>query len=146
MSEVILLSHGFQPEYEAGFANGLARNGVRVILIGSDMTLCSRIEPKVEIVNLRGSQDPRRPIWKKSINIIRYWVSCFSFLLSHRGMPVHVIGIFSTRHLWISLIEAWLIKWVSGSYILTVHNLLPHDRHTVINARVALGFTGLLRI
>ena len=58
--DVILLSHGFQSEYEAGFANGLARNGVHVILIGSDTTLRDRIESSVKIINLRRSQDPRR--------------------------------------------------------------------------------------
>ncbi|MEP6605254.1 MAG: glycosyltransferase family 4 protein [Nitrosospira sp.] len=134
MPEVVLLSHGFQPEYEAGFTNGLARNGVRVILIGSDTTLRHRIEPSVEIINLRRSQDPNRAVWKKMLNIIRYWCNYFAFLLRHRGVPVHVIGMFSTKQLWVSLIEAWLTKWASGGYILTVHNLLPHDRQTAINA------------
>ena len=81
MPEVVLLSHGFQPEYEAGFTNGLARNGVRVILIGSDTTLRHRIEPSVEIINLRRSQDPNRAGWKKMLNITRYWCNYFTFLI-----------------------------------------------------------------
>jgi glycosyltransferase involved in cell wall biosynthesis len=134
MREVILLSHGFQGEYEAGFANGLARNGVQVILVGSDTTLRERIEPTVKIVNLRRSQDPARPVWKKGLNIIRYLCSYSLFLWEHRGVRIHVIGMFSTGQLWISLLEAWLTRLVAGPYILTVHNLLPHDRHTGTNA------------
>ena len=53
---IILLPHGFQAEYELGFANGLARNGVNVTLIGSDTTLISRLEPSVKLLNLRGSR------------------------------------------------------------------------------------------
>jgi|GEM_PF-250298 len=133
MNEVILLSHGFQPEYEAGFANGLARNDMHVILIGSDTTLCNRIEASVEVINLRRSQDPRRPVWKKALNLMRYWFDCFAFLWQHRNIPVHVIGTFTTSKLWISLIEAWLTRWISGHYVLTVHNLVPHDRHNAVN-------------
>lgn len=131
---VILLSHGFQPEYEAGYANGLARNGIHAILIGSDTTLRNRIELGVEIINLRRSQDPHRVAWKKALNLMRYWFDYFTFLLRHRDIPVHVIGTFTTGKLWISLIEAWLTRRISGHYMLTVHNLLPHDRHTPINA------------
>jgi glycosyltransferase involved in cell wall biosynthesis len=134
MQRVILLPHGFQPEYEAGFANGLARNGVRVTLIGSDMTLCDRLDPSVENINLRRSQNPRRAAWNKALNLMRYWFECFTFLLRNRGVPVHVIGTFTTGKLWISLIEAWLTRWAAGPYILTVHNLLPHDQHSPINA------------
>ena len=56
----VLVSHGFQPDYEAGFANGLVRNGVGVTLIASDQSLYDRLVPKIEVLNLRGSQYPSR--------------------------------------------------------------------------------------
>lgn len=133
--QVILLAHGFQPEYEAGYANGLARNGCAVTLIGSDMSLADRLDAGVTLLNLRGSQDPARPRWRKATNMLRYWLQCYGYVLRHRGMPVHVIGNFSTGNLRVSWLEAWLTRLLAGRYAMTVHNLLPHDNH---NARSAL--------
>jgi glycosyltransferase involved in cell wall biosynthesis len=137
VSEVILLSHGFQPEYEAGYANGIARRGMTVSLIGSDTTLIDRLEPGVRFINLRRSQSPNRSRAEKVQNLIRYFLAYCFFLFRRRGTAVHVIGQFSTQSLWLSLVESWLTRMVSGRYILTVHNLLPHDRHTWINTRLS---------
>ena len=122
MRKVILLPHGFQPEYEAGFANGLARNGWSVVLIGSDMSLVDRLDQGVQFLNLRGSQDPDRTRWRKALNLLGYWQRSYWYLLRHRGTPVHVIGDFSTADLRISLIEGRLTRLLAGQYVLTVHN------------------------
>lgn len=136
MSDVILLSHGFQSEYEIGFANGLARNGLAVTLIGSDNTLVSRAAPGVSIVNLRGSQDTARPRLAKATNLLRYVWRYLVYIAAHRGTPVHVTGLFSTSSTVLSLVEAWLTRLCAGPYMLTVHNVLPHERHTSFNRRL----------
>jgi len=120
--QVVLVPHGFQPEYETGFANGLARNGFAVTLIGSDMSLPSRLDAGVRLVNLRGSQDDRRASWRKGLNLGRYWLRYLLFLWRRRGTPVHLIGDFTTADLGISLLEARLTRLVAGRYALTVHN------------------------
>lgn len=130
---IILLAHGFQPEYEAGFANGLVRNGWVVTLIGSDMSLSDRMDVGVTLLNLRGSQDPSRSRLQKSVNLLRYWLRCYGYLLRHRGTPVHMIGNFSTGNLRVSWMEARLTRLLAGRYAMTVHNLLPHDNHTARN-------------
>jgi glycosyltransferase involved in cell wall biosynthesis len=132
---VTLLSHGFQAEYELGYANGLARNGVQVTLIGSDTTLKTRLEPTVKLVNLRGSQDPARPKHKKVIGMLMYWVKCYAYILLHRNTPVHVIGMFNGNP-WVAIAEAWLTRILSKHFILTVHDILPHDQHTTRNAKL----------
>ncbi|MCV4771166.1 hypothetical protein OFC10_34560, partial [Escherichia coli] len=70
--EVLLVSHGFQPHYELCVANGLAENGLRVTLPGSDRTLVGQLREGVSFVNLRGSQDERRPRWRKAQGLLRY--------------------------------------------------------------------------
>ena len=133
-----LLSHGFQAEYEIGFANGVARNGTDVTLIGSDNTLVKRAANGVKVTNLRGSQATDRPTLSKVFNLTRYIVRYLLHLALRRGQAVHLIGMFSTRSTVVSLIEAWLTRLVAGRYVLTVHNLLPHDSHTAFN-RWAFG-------
>ena len=137
--QVILLSHGFQAEYECGFANGLSRNGMAVLLVGSDSTLRDRLDPAVDVLNYRGSQDASRPRSAKAANLLRYWARYAALLLRKRDVPVHVIGLFTTASPWLSLLEAWCTRWLSGGYVLTVHNLLPHGRHTRLNAWLMRG-------
>lgn len=134
MREVILLSHGFQGEYEAGFSNGLAQLGLPVTLIASDATLFDRLDARVRTVNLRGSQDPLRSGPGKLANMMRYWAAYLLYLFRHRGAVVHQIGIPSIGHPLAALIESVLVRCASGGFWLTVHNLLPHDRHTRLNA------------
>jgi glycosyltransferase involved in cell wall biosynthesis len=133
MISVILLSHGFNAEYEMGLANGLARNGADVLLVGSDNTLIQQATSGVRVLNLRGSQAPQRSVGAKLTNMARYFVEYLTFLAPRRGQPVHVIGLFSTRSSTITLVEAWLTRLAVGRYVLTVHNLLPHERHTTLN-------------
>src|SRR5689334_1348981 len=97
MIGVTLLSHGFNAEYEIGFANGLALNGVDVVLLGSDNTLTERARPGVRVLNVRGQQSPKRSVIAKLLNMLRYFGAYLGFLAKRRGHPVHVIGLFSTR-------------------------------------------------
>ena len=133
MLHVTLLSHGFQSEYEIGFANGLAHNGVDVLLIGSDNTQAARSVAGVKILNLRGSQDARRSKFAKSFNLFRYISSYLMFLARSRGRVVHLNGLFTTRVSLVSLLEAWLTRLAVGPYVLTVHDVLPHDGDTPFN-------------
>lgn len=134
---VVLLSHGFQPEYECGFGNGVARNGIRVTMIGSDRTLVDRLDSSIEFLNLRGSQLPNRSGWQKAINILAYWLKYFFFLARNRDRTIHLIGLFTIPNLWVSLCEAWLTRLFAGSFVLTVHNLMPHDKHNRLNAMLS---------
>ena len=131
----VLVSHGFQPDYEAGFANGLARNGVRVTLVASDLTLYDRLDPAIEARNLRGSQDPRRASWRKAINLLWYWLRLL-LLVARRRTVTHLTGLFSTNSFssaWADKAWVWecqCLRFLSRRLILTVHNVVPHDRDT----------------
>lgn len=129
MKEVIVVSHGFQSHYEAGFTNGLARNGVKVHLMSSDKTLYDKLHPNVVAVNVRGSQDPSRPKWRKVLNMLAYHGRLVRYCMGHRGVPVMVIGLQEPEVL-VGVLEAWMLRWLSGRLYLTVHNILPHDKHT----------------
>lgn len=130
---VVLVSHGFQPDYEAGFANGLARNGLDVTLIASDQTLYDRLDPSIEALNLRGGQDASRPSWRKGMNMLWYWIRLL-FLAARRRPVIHLTGLSSLTNVSASLAEAiWAwecrcLSLLSHRLIMTVHNVVPHDR------------------
>jgi glycosyltransferase involved in cell wall biosynthesis len=135
-SSVTLLSNGFQPEYELGFANGLAVNGQQVVLVGSDRTLLERLDKRVVLKNLRRSQDPSRSRSTKVRNVLGYWWRLGSMLRKERPPLVHVIGLFTLRAPIAAFLEAWVLTHLTKRWILTVHNLLPHDRHTWLNRAI----------
>lgn len=128
--KVLVLSHGFQPEYEAGFCNGLAAQGLDVTLVGSNLTLADRLDPRIELLNLRGSQDPARPALAKALNLLRYLARTLALVARRRHDVVHEAGHFPSAAVgpWV----AWglLMRVLARRHVYTVHNLLPHDRDT----------------
>jgi glycosyltransferase involved in cell wall biosynthesis len=133
---VLLVSHGFQPSYEKAFANGLARNGLTVSVITSDRSLVSAFKPGVQAVPLRGSQDPRRSRLQKASRLIAYTFSLYSFLLRRRFRALHLMGIFITASVPLGWLEMLGYRLLSRHLLLTVHNLLPHNRHTRLNRMI----------
>lgn len=131
----ILISNGFQPDYEAGFANGLAANGVEVNLVASDRTLVDKLSPAITVRNLRGSQDEKRPGWRKALNLLHYFLRVFAFVARAR-QPVHMTGLFAlstVRHpladrTW--SLECRLLRLLSPRLLFTVHNVVPHGQDT----------------
>lgn len=127
--ELLLVSHGFQSHYELGVANGLAEQGVPVRLLGSDTTLVQRLHPGVRFQNLRGSQDEKRPRWIKAASLLSYHLKLIALALLHPRHPIMIIGML--RPEWfVGLIECALFRLTGRPLSLTVHNILPHDRHT----------------
>lgn len=127
---VLLISNGFQPNYEKAFANGLSENGLSVVLIASDRTLSSQLSPRVKLVNLRGSQDPRRSALRKAANMVRYGVALAAHLLKHDYQVVHMTGLFMTASPVAGCLECLAYRLVVRRLFMTVHNVLPHGRHT----------------
>ena len=81
---VVLVSHGFQTNYERGFTNGLADAGVAVTLVSSDRTDYAGLRPGIHTVNLRGSQEEDRPGWAKALNMLRYHLGLCAYVLWRR--------------------------------------------------------------
>lgn len=127
--KVLLVSNGFQPNYEKAFANGLAANGVDVALVSSNRTLVAELAQGVETVNLRGSQDPHRAVWKKSANMLRYAGALVCHIGSGRYDIVHLTGLHMTRSIFAGCLEWLVYRLVAKNFFMTVHNILPHGRH-----------------
>lgn len=132
--KAILVSNGFQPNYEKAFANGLARNGVEVTLVSSDRTLVRELDRRVHAIPLRGSQDPRRHRLRKVWGLASYAWRLFGFLTKRRGEALHLTGMFITASVPLGLLEVLAYRLLSRRFLLTVHNILPHDQHTRLNA------------
>lgn len=125
-----LVSHGFQVNYERGFTNGLAGDGRCPLLISSDQTDVRGLHPEVRVHNLRGSHDSRRSVWAKAFNLLRYHLRLCTLISRQRPAVVHVFGL-PYPVLWVGVLEGlWLRIW-AARYVLTVHDLLPHDHHTL---------------
>ncbi len=123
---MLIVYHGFQSAYERGFTNALASNGAVAVLAASDKTELSRLHPAVEVRNIRGSQDARRPKWQKVWNMLCYHSRLLRLAWHERRSTIHIIGLTDFAVL-TGFVEALYFRAVAQKYILTVHNLLPHD-------------------
>ena len=123
---VLIVSHGFQAHYELGFANGLAANGVRVVLLGSDTTLSAKLHPAVKFDNIRRSQDPSRTRWKKAAGMIGYHMRLLRRAWTYRGRPMVIIGLLDPEWI-VGVIEGLILRLLAGELALVVHNVLPHN-------------------
>lgn len=133
--KVLVVSHGFQSHYELGFVNGMAENGLPVLLLGSDTSLADKLHPDVEFANIRGSQDPRRSKWRKTVSMLAYHARLLAAAWRHRGSPVVIIGLLTPE--WpVGVFEGAWLRLLSGNLALVVHNILPHNRHTPAARRV----------
>lgn len=133
VDRVYLLSHGFQTEYEVGFANGVSDNGLQVVMVGSDQSLRHRLRSAIRFLNLRGSQAPGRSRISKAFNLIRYLCSYACLGLKDRRAVFHFNGLFTVRKGPGVLLEALLARIVLRRWWLSVHNVLPHDAETGFN-------------
>lgn len=136
LPKLFLLSHGFQTEYEAGFANGASRVGLDVTVIASDNTLLDRMDSGVRTLNLRGSQNSRRSSLAKAANILRYVAAYTKLGISNRDAIFHFCGLFTLRRGIGVLVEALWSRLAFRTWWLTVHNLLPHDDHSAYTALI----------
>lgn len=125
---VLLISHGFQPSYEKAFANGLASNDVNPTLIASDRSLVQDLLPEVEVLNIRGSQDPKRSKLHKLRNLFLYCTKLLIHVRDRRFGAVHLTGTFMTRSVLAGLLECIVYRLLARSFLMTVHNILPHGR------------------
>lgn len=130
---VLLVSNGFQPNYEKGFANGLARNGVSVELIGADRTLYAELFPSIKAVNLRGSQDPKRSRMVKAFTLLTYVVKLYAHIYASRPQVLHFNGLLLGGVGPMAWVELVLCRLGSKKLWLTVHNIVPHDKHVETN-------------
>lgn len=134
---VLLISHGFQPSYEKAFTNALVHHGIAVTLAASVRTEFDQLAPSVNAINILPSMDPSRSIREKVLAKLRY-VSHLAYLVAqHRKGMVHLIGVFLTTSVLLGVFELLLYRLVCRKLMVTVHNLLPHDRHSYLNHRSA---------
>jgi glycosyltransferase involved in cell wall biosynthesis len=126
---VLIVSHGYENIYERGFCNGLVDFGYESLLVSSDRTDYAGLRPALKWINLRGSQDESRPKWLKVANILWYYARLMSFVALRRRYIVHSIGLIDPALLCGVFLGSWF-RVFARRYVMTVHDLLPHDRET----------------
>jgi hypothetical protein len=125
----ILVPHGFEANYTVGFAKGLAANGVPLCVLASNDTAGCLSAAGIPNANLQGRKSEAPGALEKAANLSMYYWRLLSFLARHRGGTIHFTGVFKNN---LILFEGILInacfKILSGRYVYTAHNVLPHNR------------------
>ncbi len=133
LCENIIIPHGFQDHYTIGYVNGIAKNRIKHILVSSDRLNNIKFDPNVTNINLIGSGDPSRKFVRKTIEYLYYHARLLSLVSrSCFRANIHIIGLLKYPFL-LGIVENLLLRLLSKRLILTVHNLLPHDKQNFVN-------------
>lgn len=125
----VIVPHGFETNFTAGFTGGLAACGVEFVVISCDADDRLLAARGICTANLRGSVDEDRPAPEKARNLLRYYFRLLGFLASHRRCTLHFTGIFRNELLLIEgIILPAMFRLFSKRYLYTAHNVLPHGR------------------
>ena len=131
----LIIPHAFQDHYTVGFTNAVTCGDASITLITSDRLPSTLFDPRVKCLNLIGNNDPRRSITRKVRDYIAYHVKLLMHIFMSRPDTIHVIGVFKYPIL-LGIFENLLLRLATRCLILTVHNILPHDKYSKLNARV----------
>lgn len=129
--KVILVPHNFQEHYAIGFANGVAGRGIAVDYICSDSEDTNFLNPSIKWLNLGQNTRSDRHILDKALRFIRYHTRLVCHVVMNRNAIVHVIALYRNEVV-TGILEGAIFRLSAKKYVLTVHNLLPHNKHTMI--------------
>ena len=91
----LLIPHGFESNYTVGFAKGLKTTGVDFVALSSD-DIAARLENNaIPHRNIRGNQEPARPVFVKVRDVLSYYFLLLKAIVQHRGKTIHFSGILS---------------------------------------------------
>ncbi len=124
--DVLVISHGFQDHYTASFSNGLAKLGVNVMLTRSVHLDPATLDPGVMSVDLGQNTGKEKSRLRKAFNFIRYHLGLMWLCLQRRQSTAHIIGLLRYEIL-LGILQGLFIRTVCRRYVLTVHNIVPHD-------------------
>lgn len=127
--DTLIVPHDFEINYIAGFARGLAANGLRFAITSSDDLERHLHLPGIIHYNIRGSMDPERSVGRKALNLASYYLRLAWTVFRYRGATIHFNGLLTSRIILFDglLLPLWFRLW-AGTYIHTAHNVLPHGR------------------
>lgn len=129
--EIIVISHNVQDHYCVGFVNGLADNDVSVDFITSKH-VNSGLRNTIHSFDLGQNTSANGHPFVKMVRLIMYHLRLIFFVMSRCKRNIHVIGLF--RYEWLTgIMEGLLFKLLGKNYIITVHNVLPHNKKTRCN-------------
>ena len=115
-----------------GFVNGLARRGIDVEFLRAANMDTELLHPAVRWRDLGRNMQPDIGVVRKVLRYCRYHLRLIAHVGSRRGSLIHVIGLLRTP-LVTGILEGVLFRILASRYVLTIHNLLPHDKHTRMN-------------
>ena len=126
---ILIIPHGFEPNYTVGLVRGLKANGVDPHVITSDEDHARLVALGAACTNLRGAVSPQRPRLRKLGDLVRYYIRLTCFVMRSRPDVLHFTGTFRNELVWFDALYLPVIFRLSARrYVYTVHNVLPHGR------------------
>lgn len=130
--KIISIANGFQVDYMINYLNSIAGKVDQVDFIGSDIYPINRIPKTVKFINLRGGHEHDASLLRKIKRIIKYYCHLFQYLNKNKND-----GIIHLQWLKFYFVDGVIIPWyckkIGYRIAYTVHDVIPHDKDTLVN-------------
>jgi len=123
-TEVTIVANGFQAHYITNLVNALASVGIEVSLVGSDIYDPLLLDPRVRLLNLRGSHERDVPPLRKVFRVTSYYARLARYALKTRSKVFHIQWLrFNPVD---GILVPLFLKALGKKVVYTAHNPLPH--------------------
>ncbi len=126
---VSILTGGGDRPYALGLAQSLADAGISLDFISSDFLESEelRANPRVRVLNLRGSMNPDAPIFGRIGRLLRYYVRLIRYAYSAEPKVFHILWN-NKFELIDRTILIWYYRLCGRRIVMTVHNVNVRKR------------------
>ena len=126
---VSLLTGGSDKPYVFGLATELSSKGVVLDLIASDELNSPEFRsiPRLRFLKLRGDQNPRVSLWKKTVRILSYYTRLIRYAATAKPKIFHILWNNKFFHFDRTLLTHYY-KVFGKKVVLTVHNMNTEKR------------------
>jgi glycosyltransferase involved in cell wall biosynthesis len=125
---VTIIANGFQEDYIINLVNALAKEGIHVDLIGSNIYLNYPIHDNVNFLNIRGSHEEGVSRLAKIKRIFNYYFKLIKYTSKTKSRVFHVQWL--RFYYFEGVIINSLFRLFGKKVIYTAHDVLPHSLDT----------------
>jgi len=130
--KIAVLANGFQEDYVIHYLNSLSGKIKQIDFLGSSIYPRDKIDACVRIFDIQGGGISGLNVWQKIFRVCTYYTLLTIYFIRNPGRyPVHIHWL---RFKILDGIVLPLLLRVTGKRVVyTVHDILPHDRSTILN-------------
>ena len=130
--KITVIANGFQEDYVIHYLNSLSGKIEQIDFLGSSIYPRDKIDVCVRIFDVRGGGISDLQFLQKILRVFTYYTLLARYFIRNPGKyPVHIHWL--RFKILDGIVLPLLLRMTGKRVIYTVHDILPHDKDTILN-------------